>query len=103
MGVPEYTCDPFGISVFPAQRWEHARMTNFPCMNRSRSSTGETRYLLGDPLVVDCRDTDSSIMPARPMGGVTTTDTGETVHSLKGVDMDEVIHAFHTLSPGQVT
>ena len=26
-------------------------MTNFPCMNRSRSSTGETRYSLGDPLV----------------------------------------------------
>ena len=26
-------------------------MTNFPCMNRSRSSTGETRYSLGEPLV----------------------------------------------------
>jgi hypothetical protein len=53
--------------------------------------------------VVAYRDTDSSIIPARPMGAVTTTDTGETVHSLNWVDMDEVIHAFHTLSPGQVT
>jgi len=36
--------------VLSVQRWEHARMTNFPCMNRSRSSTGETRYSLDDPL-----------------------------------------------------
>ena len=37
------------------------------------------------------------------MGGVTTTDTGETLNSLNWVDMDEVIHAFHTLSPDQMT
>jgi hypothetical protein len=46
-----YTADPFGISLLSVRCWEHARRANFPCLSRSRSSTDETRYSLGDPLV----------------------------------------------------
>jgi hypothetical protein len=45
----QYTCDPFGISVFFIQGWEHPRMMNFPELIRSQSPSGETRFAMGDP------------------------------------------------------
>jgi len=40
-----------GIRGLAGSDWERAGMTSFPCLVRSVSPSGDSRYALGDPLV----------------------------------------------------
>lgn len=48
---PQYTDDPSGIPVSFSWGREHAGMNQFPCLIRSSTPGGESRFALGDPLV----------------------------------------------------